>query len=120
MCKQHGPLLNFQLYLNQGIALCKYTTREEAQKAQMALNNCVLGNTTIVVESPNESDVQNILQHFPLGNSGGNNGNNVPTNSGNSGNGNNNRQVRNVGGPGREEVDPYDIFSNLVCAIVDE
>lgn len=80
----------------------------------MALNNCVLGNTTISVESPNESDVQNILQHFPLGNNGGNNGNNVPTNSGN---GNNNRQVRNVGGPGRDDDD---VFSNLVCAIVDE
>lgn len=40
---QHGPLQNFHLSLNHGIALCKYSTREEAQKAQIALNNCVLG-----------------------------------------------------------------------------
>lgn len=30
----------------------------------MALNNCVLGNTTICAESPSESEVQNILQHL--------------------------------------------------------
>lgn len=62
---QHGPLVSFHQYLNQGIALCKYTTREEANKAQMALNNCVLGNTTIFAESPSETEVQNILQHLP-------------------------------------------------------
>lgn len=61
---QHGPLHIFHLYLNHGIALCKYSSREEANKAQMALNNCVLGNTTICAESPSESEVQNILQHL--------------------------------------------------------
>lgn len=67
---QHGPLQNFHLYLNHGIALCKYSSREEANKAQMALNNCVLGNTTICAESPADSDVQGILQHLgvPSGN----------------------------------------------------
>lgn len=30
----------------------------------MALNNCVLGNTTICAEAPSESEVQNILQHL--------------------------------------------------------
>lgn len=64
LCMQHGPLQHFHLYLNHGIALCKYSTREEANKAQMALNNCVLGNTTICAESPCESEVQNILQHL--------------------------------------------------------
>lgn len=38
-------------------------------QAQMALNNCVLSNTTIFAESPAESDVQMILQH--LGSGGG-------------------------------------------------
>lgn len=61
---QHGPLQHFHLYLNHGIALCKYSTREEANKAQLALNNCLLGNTTICAESPGDSDVQNILQHL--------------------------------------------------------
>lgn len=62
---QHGPLANFHLYLNQGIALCKYATREEANKAQMSLNNCDFGSTTICAESPSESEVQKILQHLP-------------------------------------------------------
>lgn len=69
LCVQHGPLLNFHLYLNQGLALARYSTREEAAKAQMALNNCVLSNTTIFAESPAESEVQLILQH--LGSGGG-------------------------------------------------
>lgn len=65
LCMQHGPLVSFHPYLNQGIALCKYTTREEANKAQMALNNCVLANTTIFAESPSENEVQSIMQHLP-------------------------------------------------------
>ncbi|CAH0563591.1 unnamed protein product [Brassicogethes aeneus] len=52
LCMQHGPLQNFHLYLHQGFALAKYSTREEATKAQTALNNCVLGNTTIHAEKP--------------------------------------------------------------------
>lgn len=71
LCVQHGPLQNFHLYLNQGIALARYSTREEAAKAQMALNNCVLSNTTIFAESPAESDVQMILQHLGSGGGGG-------------------------------------------------
>ncbi|XP_059609723.1 protein Gawky isoform X2 [Phlebotomus argentipes] len=66
LCMQHGPLQNFHMYLNHSIALCKYSSREEAHKAQVALNNCVLGNTTICAESPSESEVQNILQHLAL------------------------------------------------------
>lgn len=68
LCMQHGPLQHFHLYLNHGIALCKYSSREEANKAQMALNNCVLGNTTICAESPGDSEVQNILQHLGVPN----------------------------------------------------
>lgn len=78
LCVQHGPLQHFHLYLNHGIALCKYNSREEANKAQQALNNCVLSNTTICAESPSESEVQNILSHLgvPAGGNGGNgNGN---------------------------------------------
>lgn len=68
---QHGPLQHFHLYLNHCIALCKYSTREEAAKAQMALNNCVLGNTTICAESPTECEVQSILQHLGVPSGGG-------------------------------------------------
>lgn len=78
LCVQHGPLQHFHLYLNHGIALCKYNSREEASKAQQALNNCVLSNTTICAESPSESEVQNILQHLgvPSGSQSGGNGGN--------------------------------------------
>lgn len=64
LCMQHGPLLAFHVYLNHGIALCKYTSRDEANKAQLALNNCMLGNTTICAEIPTENDVQNIMQRL--------------------------------------------------------
>lgn len=74
LCMQHGPLVNFQLYLNHGIALCKYSSREEAQKAQLALNNCPLGNTTICAEIPTESDVQFILPHLGSATNGMSNG----------------------------------------------
>ncbi|BES99135.1 Trinucleotide repeat containing 6C [Nesidiocoris tenuis] len=69
LCLQHGPLQKFHLYLNHGIALVKYASREEANKAQGALNNCVLGNTTIYAENPSEGDVNQLLQH--LGHSAG-------------------------------------------------
>uniref|UniRef100_A0A1A9V7V6 UBA domain-containing protein n=1 Tax=Glossina austeni TaxID=7395 RepID=A0A1A9V7V6_GLOAU len=98
LCMQHGPLLRFHLYLNQGIALCKYATREEASKAQMTLNNCFLGNTTICAESPSESEVDSILHHLPQSNSG------VTSSGGNGGNGgggnNGGNNVVNVGTSG--------------------
>ncbi|XP_022252116.1 protein Gawky-like [Limulus polyphemus] len=59
---QHGPLQLFHLLLNHGIALVRYSSREEASKAQSALNNCVLGNTTILADIPSESEVQQYLQ----------------------------------------------------------
>ncbi|XP_044734259.1 protein Gawky isoform X2 [Chrysoperla carnea] len=64
LCKQHGPLQSFHLYSNHGFALAKYSSREEAIKAQTALNNCVLGNTTILAESPGDSDVNTLMQNL--------------------------------------------------------
>lgn len=32
LCMQHGPLQSFHLYLHQGFALAKYSSREEATK----------------------------------------------------------------------------------------
>lgn len=32
LCMQHGPVQDFRLYLNHGIALTKYSTRDEAIK----------------------------------------------------------------------------------------
>lgn len=75
LCVQHGPLQNFHLYLNHSIALVKYSTREEAIKAQGHLNNCVLGNTTIFAESPSDAEVQQLLQHLSVANANSNNNN---------------------------------------------
>lgn len=35
LCLQHGPLQNFHLYLNQGVAFAKYSSREEASKVSL-------------------------------------------------------------------------------------
>lgn len=118
LCMQHGPLQNFHLYLNHGIALCKYQSREEANKAQQALNNCVLGNTTICAESPTDSEVQTILQH--LGVPGGNNTNNNNNNNnvGNMGStggglgGNNNSQPWRTGGSQQSNVRSTDTWGS--------
>ena len=61
LCIQHGPLQNFHLYLNHGIALVKYSHLGEAPKAQAALNNCVLGNTTILAETTGEEHVHSLM-----------------------------------------------------------
>ncbi|XP_049826803.1 protein Gawky isoform X2 [Aethina tumida] len=62
LCMQHGPLQNFHLYLHQGFALAKYSSQQEATKAKSALNNCVLGNTTILAENPSDWDASALLQ----------------------------------------------------------
>ncbi|XP_015903924.1 protein Gawky isoform X3 [Parasteatoda tepidariorum] len=62
LCLQHGPLQLFHLLLNHGIALVRYSTREETEKARSALNNCVLSNTTILVDIPTEMEVKQYLQ----------------------------------------------------------
>lgn len=70
LCMQHGPLQSLQLYSNHGLALIKYSTREEASKAQQALNNCSLGSSTIGAECPGDAEVQAYLQQLgvPAGN----------------------------------------------------
>lgn len=45
---QHGTIHGFQA--NQNFALVEYASREDAFKAQKALNGCQLGNTTIMAE----------------------------------------------------------------------
>ncbi|XP_045477567.1 protein Gawky isoform X3 [Harmonia axyridis] len=84
LCMQHGPLLSFHLHLHQGFALAKYSSREEATKAQTALNNCVLGNTTILAENPTDWDANTLLQSVASqgGSSGGWRGNNKQPGSG--------------------------------------
>merc|ERR550519_160245 len=62
LCMQHGPLHNFHLYLTHGIALVKYSNGQEAKKAQNALNNCVLGNTTMNAETAEEPEVESIIR----------------------------------------------------------
>lgn len=86
LCMQHGPLQNLQLYPNHGLALCKYSSREEASKAQQALNNCPLGSSNIGAECPSEADVQTYLQQLgaPASVGGGNSSSSIvpPSSSG--------------------------------------
>ena len=35
LCMQHGPIQDFRLYLNHGIALAKYSSRDEAIKVNI-------------------------------------------------------------------------------------
>ncbi|XP_042898538.1 protein Gawky [Parasteatoda tepidariorum] len=86
LCMQHGPLQMFHLFLNRGVALVRYSSREEATKAQSALNNCVLGNTTMLADIPNESEIQQYLQVASGQSSGGGaGGNSWPPSQSNSG-----------------------------------
>lgn len=59
-----GPLKNFHLFLNNGIALVMYASGREANKAQKALNNCLLGNTTIQANMTSEGDANGIIQQL--------------------------------------------------------
>lgn len=64
---QHGPLLTFHLGLTQGSALIRYSSRQEAAKAQGALHMCVLGNTTILAEFVSEEEVARYFAHSQAG-----------------------------------------------------
>ncbi|CAF90193.1 unnamed protein product, partial [Tetraodon nigroviridis] len=63
ICMQHGPLLTFHLGLTQGSALIRYSSQQEAVKAQGALHMCVLGNTTILAEFVSEDEVARYFAH---------------------------------------------------------
>ncbi|KAI4904321.1 hypothetical protein NFI96_015182, partial [Prochilodus magdalenae] len=74
ICMQHGPLLTFHLGLTQGSALIRYSTRQEAAKAQSALHMCVLGNTTILAEFVSEEEVARYFAHSQAGGAGSTSG----------------------------------------------
>ncbi|XP_078081627.1 trinucleotide repeat-containing gene 6C protein isoform X1 [Mustelus asterias] len=57
LCMQHGPLITFHLNLTQGNAVVRYSSKEEAAKAQKSLHMCVLGNTTILAEFASDEEV---------------------------------------------------------------
>ncbi|XP_067671153.1 trinucleotide repeat-containing gene 6C protein-like isoform X2 [Haliotis asinina] len=64
LCQQHGPLRLFHLNLSQGQAVVCYNSKDEAIKAQKALNTCVLGNTTILAEFLSDQECAHFLdQH---------------------------------------------------------
>lgn len=41
LCMQHGPLITFHLNLTQGSAVVRYSSKDEAAKAQKSLHMCV-------------------------------------------------------------------------------
>ncbi|XP_070982120.1 trinucleotide repeat-containing gene 6B protein-like isoform X4 [Oncorhynchus clarkii lewisi] len=74
ICMQHGPLLTFHLGLTQGSALIRYSTPQEAAKAQSALHMCVLGNTTILAKFVSEEEVARYFAHSQAGGASGSQG----------------------------------------------
>lgn len=42
LCMQHGPLITFHLNLTQGSAVVRYSSKDEAAKAQKSLHMYVL------------------------------------------------------------------------------
>lgn len=50
------------MFPNHGLAIVKYSSKDEAIKAQSTLNNCALGNTTIQVNLASEQEVQQYCQ----------------------------------------------------------
>lgn len=61
LCLQHGPLVTFHLNLTQGNAVVRYSSKDEAAKAQKSLHMCVLGNTTILAEFAGEEEVNRFI-----------------------------------------------------------
>lgn len=62
LCMQHGPLQCFFVNTAQGQALVKYSSKDEAMKAQNSLNNCPLGNTTIMAEFVSDNDAMRFVE----------------------------------------------------------
>lgn len=58
LCSQHGPLQSFFVNTNSGQALIRYTTKDEALKAQKSLNSCTMYEATITAEFVDESEVR--------------------------------------------------------------
>uniref|UniRef100_H3D227 Trinucleotide repeat-containing gene 6C protein n=1 Tax=Tetraodon nigroviridis TaxID=99883 RepID=H3D227_TETNG len=66
LCMQHGPLITFHLNLTQGSAVVRYSSKDEAAKAQKSLHMCVLGNTTILAEFAGEEEVNRFFAQGQL------------------------------------------------------
>lgn len=93
LCMQHGPLITFHLNLTQGSAVVRYSSKDEAAKAQKSLHmyvlepseglscfcddlhplvfwssssRCVLGNTTILAEFAGEEEVNRFFAQGQL------------------------------------------------------
>uniref|UniRef100_A0A8D3E3C5 TNRC6 PABC binding domain-containing protein n=2 Tax=Scophthalmus maximus TaxID=52904 RepID=A0A8D3E3C5_SCOMX len=105
ICMQHGPLLTFHLGLTQGSALIRYSSRQEAAKAQGALHMCVLGNTTILAEFVSEEEVARYFAHSQAGGAEGASSGGAPA-SGMQGSSGTGTAVANSGGssPGGERA----------------
>ena len=98
LCMQHGPLQHFDLFLNRSLALVMYASGREAAKvsllikiclfvcllnvclqAHKALNNCLLGNTTIHASQASEREVANYFQQLGVNQSGNGSGTKSPS-----------------------------------------
>ncbi|CAG0916381.1 unnamed protein product [Notodromas monacha] len=71
LCMQHGPLNAFHVMSHQGVALVRYSSYDEASKAQASLHNCILGSATIRADFASDSDVQSFLGNSSVQQSAG-------------------------------------------------
>jgi len=66
LCMQHGPVQSFYMNLQQGQAMVRYSSKEEALKAQKSLNHCVLGNTTIMADFIPDNELPGLVEQSQL------------------------------------------------------
>lgn len=57
VCMQHGPLQTFQYNQHYGHAVVRYSSKEEAVKAQKSLNACMLNGASILAEFIPETEL---------------------------------------------------------------
>lgn len=70
LCMQHGSLQLFHFQQESGVALIKYTSRDQALKARSALNQFSFGNANVIAEIPSEQQVQQIQNALQQSSSG--------------------------------------------------
>lgn len=61
LCMQHGSLMSFNVFPSHAMALARFPSRDQALKAQTALNNCSIHNTTLAADCPTEAEVQEMM-----------------------------------------------------------
>lgn len=62
LCMQHGPLVAFHMMSARGLALARYSSSDQANRAQCALNQCTLAGSTIVCSTLSDEQAVSVTQ----------------------------------------------------------